>query len=95
MKRPPAAPRPPWRYFAWALLLVNLLLWLWLGGHLRWLGLGLDSPREPERMLEQIDPQAITLREAASVKPASAPSATEPASSAASAPDGESGAQTR
>lgn len=86
MKRPPAAPRPPWRYFAWALLLVNLLLWLWLGGHLRWLRLGPDSPREPERMLEQIDPQAISLREAASVKPASP---------AASAPDGESGAQTR
>lgn len=70
-----------------ALVLANLALAAWnLGAFARW-GWGPDDGREPERLEQQIRPEAITLQLPASASAAAA--ASSPASSpepAASAP---------
>lgn len=43
------------------LLLLNLWFWAWSGGHLRWLGSAPYDPREPQRLEEQIRPEAMQL----------------------------------
>jgi hypothetical protein len=44
------------------LLLLNLWFWAWSNGHLRWLGYGPVDPREPQRLEEQIRPEALQLK---------------------------------
>jgi hypothetical protein len=44
------------------LLLLNLWFWAWSGGHLRWLGSAPHDPREPQRLEEQIRPEAMQLQ---------------------------------
>jgi hypothetical protein len=50
------------RNWLWALVLANLLFWLWTEGHLRWLGVGPKPVQEPERVQEQIRPEALKLK---------------------------------
>jgi hypothetical protein len=44
-----------------ALLLLNLWFWAWSGGHLRRLGFGPTDPREPQRLENQVRPEALQL----------------------------------
>lgn len=72
-----------------ALVLANLALAAWnLGAFARW-GWGPDDGREPERLEQQIRPEAITLQLPASAAATAAAAASSPVSSpepAASAP---------
>ncbi|MDD2844299.1 MAG: hypothetical protein PHT57_05035 [Rhodoferax sp.] len=49
------------RTFVWLLLLLNALYWSWAQGWLLPYGFGPLSQREPQRLAQQILPQAITL----------------------------------
>lgn len=49
------------RTFVWLLLLLNVLYWSWAQGWLLPYGFGPLSQREPQRLAQQILPQAITL----------------------------------
>jgi hypothetical protein len=45
----------------WLLLLLNVLYWSWAQGWLLPYGFGPSSQREPQRLAQQIQPEAITL----------------------------------
>jgi hypothetical protein len=55
-----------WRHAALALVVINLLFWAWTQGYLRLLGVGPQRVQEPERLTSQLQPEAITLKPAAS-----------------------------
>ena len=44
-----------------AMLLLNFWFWAWSGDHLRWLGWGPLDPREPQRLENQLNPEALQL----------------------------------
>ena len=44
-----------------ALVLANLLFWAWSTGGLRMFGWGPNDPREPQRVEEQLRPEALRL----------------------------------
>ena len=46
---------------ALALVLANLLVWAWSHGELRMFGWGPNDPREPQRVEEQLRPEALRL----------------------------------
>jgi len=46
---------------ALALVIANLLFWAWSHGGLRLLGWALSDPREPQRVEEQLRPEALRL----------------------------------
>ena len=46
---------------ALALVLANLLFWAWSNGGLRMFGLAPNDPREPQRVEEQLRPEALRL----------------------------------
>ncbi len=48
---------------AWLLVLANGLFWVWSHGGLRMLGWGPNDPREPQRVEEQLKPDAVRLLE--------------------------------
>lgn len=50
-----------WRTFALVLLLLNALYWAWGEGWLLPYGFGPTSQREPQRLAQQIRPEAITI----------------------------------
>lgn len=54
------------RNVVYVLAVVNLLFWLWNDGGLRFLGLGPQLVQEPHRMTNQIDPELLTIKPAAS-----------------------------
>ncbi len=49
------------RTLVWLLLLLNVLYWSWAQGWLLPYGFGPSSQREPQRLAQQIQPEAITL----------------------------------
>ena len=53
-----------WRTLAWLLLLLNVLYWTWGEGWLLPYGFGPAQQREPQRLAQQIRPEAITIRRA-------------------------------
>ena len=55
-----------WRNALIALVVMNLLFWLWTQGGLRWLGVGPTPVREPHRIDNQVDPELLKLKPAAS-----------------------------
>ncbi len=78
------------RWVVGLLVLANLLFWAWSGGRLDALvGMPADGDREPERIAQQIEPQAIRLLADAEVAPAgkaaSRPASAAPAASVAAA----------
>jgi hypothetical protein len=54
------------RNLIYALAVANLLYWLWNDGSLRFLGLGPKPVQEPQRIENQVDPELLTVRPAAS-----------------------------
>ncbi|HSO44878.1 MAG TPA: SPOR domain-containing protein, partial [Rhodoferax sp.] len=50
-----------WRTFALVLLLLNALYWAWGEGRLLPYGFGPTPQREPQRLAQQIRPEAITI----------------------------------
>jgi len=50
-----------WRTLAWLLLLLNALYWAWGQGWLLPYGFGPTQQREPQRLAQQIKPEAITV----------------------------------
>ncbi len=52
-----------WRTFALLLLLLNALYWAWGEGWLLDYGFGPAPQREPQRLAQQIRPQALTILE--------------------------------
>ncbi len=55
-----------WRNVVYALTAINLLFWLWSDGSLRFLGLGPKLVQEPQRLENQVDPELLTVKPAAS-----------------------------
>lgn len=55
-----------WRNLAVLLVLANVVFWLWSQGFLRQVGIGPASVQEPQRLKEQIEPQALTIQGPAS-----------------------------
>jgi hypothetical protein len=55
-----------WRNVAVLLVLTNLMFWVWSQGFLREVGFGPKSVQEPQRLKEQIQPQALAIQNAAS-----------------------------
>ncbi len=55
-----------WRNVVYALAAINLLFWLWNDGSLRFLGLGPKPVQEPHRVENQVDPELLTIKPAAS-----------------------------
>ena len=55
-----------WRNALIALAVVNVLFWAWTQGYLRWLGVGPTPVREPHRVENQVDPELLTVKPAAS-----------------------------
>ncbi|MFY8054515.1 MAG: hypothetical protein ACOVNN_04035 [Limnohabitans sp.] len=49
-----------------ALVVINLLFWAWTQGYLRAVGLGPKVVSEPERLQEQVVPEALQIKPAAS-----------------------------
>jgi hypothetical protein len=56
-----------WRNLVLALVVINLLLWAWTQGHLRAVGLGPKVVNEPERLQEQVVPEALQIKPASGV----------------------------
>jgi hypothetical protein len=54
------------RNVVYALAAINLLFWLWNDGGLRFLGLGPKPVQEPHRLENQVDPELLTIKPAAS-----------------------------
>ncbi len=54
------------RNVVYVLAVVNLLFWLWNDGGLRFLGLGAKPVQEPHRVENQVDPELLTIKPAAS-----------------------------
>jgi hypothetical protein len=67
-----------WRTIALTLLLLNALYWAWGEGWLLPYGFGPEPQREPQRLAQQIRPQAITILSAAEGQPPSVTVAPEP-----------------
>lgn len=67
-----------WRAFALTLLLLNALYWSWAQGWLLPYGFGPTSQREPQRLAQQIRPEAITVLSAAEGHLPPPPAAPEP-----------------
>ena len=55
-----------WRNALIALAVINLLFWMWTQGYLRWLGVGPTPVLEPHRVENQVDPELLTIKPAAS-----------------------------
>ena len=55
-----------WRKVVYALVAFNVLFWLWNEGHLSILGLGAKPVQEAHRIDNQVDPELLTLKPAAS-----------------------------
>jgi hypothetical protein len=55
-----------WRNFVLALIVINVLFWAWTQGYLRAVGLGPKVVNEPERLQEQVQPEALQIKPAAS-----------------------------
>ena len=55
-----------WRNAVWALAAINLLFWLWNDGGLRFVGWGTKPVHEPHRVENQVDPELLTIKPAAS-----------------------------
>jgi hypothetical protein len=55
-----------WRNVVYALAIINLLFWLWSDGRLSFLGLGPKPVQEPHRVENQVDPELLTIKPAAS-----------------------------
>ena len=55
-----------WRNVVYALAAINLLFWLWNDGRLSFLGLGPKPVQEPQRVENQVDPELLTIKPAAS-----------------------------
>jgi len=55
-----------WRNVVYALAALNLLFWLWNDGRLAFLGLGSKPVQEPQRVENQVDPELLTIKPAAS-----------------------------
>jgi hypothetical protein len=55
-----------WRNVVFVLVAINLLFWLWRDGRLSVLGLVPKPVQEPQRVENQIDPELLTLKPAAS-----------------------------
>ena len=55
-----------WRNLVLALFVINLLFWAWTQGYLRAVGLGPKVVGEPERLQEQVVPEALQIKPAAS-----------------------------
>jgi hypothetical protein len=52
----------PWGFrLFWVLLLLNLWFWAWSGGYLQRFGWGPTDPREPQRLENQVHPEALQL----------------------------------
>lgn len=49
------------RGLAFILVALNLLFWLWSNGSLKVFGWGPNDPREPQRVEEQLHPEALHL----------------------------------
>lgn len=54
------------RNVVYVLAVANLLYWLWNDGSLRFLGLGPKSVQEPHRLENQVDPELLKIKPAAS-----------------------------
>lgn len=54
------------RNVVYILAVANLLYWLWNDGSLRFLGLGPKPVQEPHRVENQVDPELLTIKPAAS-----------------------------
>ena len=55
-----------WRNVVYGLAAINLLFWLWNDGRLSFLGLGPKPVQEPHRVENQVNPELLTVRPAAS-----------------------------
>ncbi len=55
-----------WRNTVIVLALINLLFWAWHADALRFLGLGPKPVQEPHRLENQVDPELLTIKPAAS-----------------------------
>jgi hypothetical protein len=55
-----------WRNLVLALFVINLLFWAWTQGYFRAVGLGPKVVNEPERLQEQVVPEALQIKPAAS-----------------------------
>ena len=51
--------RPYLKGLAMALIVLNLLFWLWSNGSLKVFGWGPVDPREPQRVEEQLRPEVL------------------------------------
>jgi hypothetical protein len=69
-----------WRKTAMALILANLLFALWSVGFFGFIGLNPGPVREPQRLDEQISPEAVQIQRPQAARPAQATPA--PASAA-------------
>jgi hypothetical protein len=54
------------RNVVYILAVANLLYWLWNDGSLRFLGLGPKPLQESHRLENQVDPELLTVKPAAS-----------------------------
>ncbi len=71
-----------WRKAAIALIVANVLFALWSGGSFGFLGLDPNPQREPQRLDEQVSPEAVQVKRPGAALPIQAESA--PGASAAS-----------
>ena len=71
-----------WRRAAFALVVANLLFALWSGGYFGFVGLDPNPQREPQRLDEQVSPEAVQVKRPGAALPIQAASA--PGASAAS-----------
>jgi len=55
-----------WRNVVFALAAINLLFWAWNNGNLHFLGLGPKPVQEPHRVENQVYPELLTIKPAAS-----------------------------
>jgi hypothetical protein len=65
-----------WRRAAFALILLNMLYALWTGGYLGFAGLDPNPLREPQRLDDQISPEAVHIKTAGAAQPVAPASAT-------------------
>ena len=64
-----------WRKAAIALILANVLFGLWSGGTFGFMGLDPNPQREPQRLDEQVAPEAVQIKRPGDVLPAQTASA--------------------
>jgi len=58
-----------WRKTATALILANLLFALWSSGYLGFMGLNPNPVREPQRLDDQIAPEAVQIKKPGAAAP--------------------------